>query len=51
MQNIKNHLSNLYNFYKKASQEKQSLTEILENFSQLSEDYKKINNKLSKNIN
>lgn len=41
---INNHITNLYNFYKKASQEKQSLTEILENFSQLSEDYKKTNN-------
>ena len=44
MQNIKNHLSTLYNFYKKASQEKQSLTEILENFSQLSENYNDVNN-------
>ena len=44
MSNIKNHLSNLYNFYKKASQEKQSLTEILENFSQLSKEYKETNN-------
>ena len=43
MSNISNHITNLYNFYKKASQEKQSLTEILENFSQLSENYKKSN--------
>ena len=43
MSNITNHISNLYNFYKKASQEKQSLTQILENFSQLSQDYKNVN--------
>ena len=41
---MNNHISNLYNFYKKASQEKQSLSEILDNFAQISENYKDTNN-------
>ena len=41
---ISNHISNLYNLYKKASQEKQSLSDILDNFAQISENYKETNN-------
>ena len=41
---LNNHISNIYNFYKKASQEKQSLSEILNTFAQISENYKDTNN-------
>lgn len=41
---IENHISNLYNFYKKSAQEKQSLSDILNNFSQITENYKNTNN-------
>ena len=40
MLNTKNHITQLYNFYKDAYDKKQSLTDILNSFSQLSTVYK-----------
>lgn len=42
--NIKGYLSNIYSLYKKASSDKQSLSEILNSFSQLNKDYDNIHN-------
>ena len=37
---VSNYISNLYNLYKSANDKKQSLSEILESFSQISKNYK-----------
>ena len=39
---INNYISNLYNLYKSSNTKKQSLTDILTSFSQISKDYKDI---------
>ena len=38
-----NYIQNIYNFYKNSVKEKQSLTDILNSFSELSDNYNKIN--------
>ena len=39
---VSNYISNLYNLYKSANDKKQSLSEILESFSQISKNYKEV---------